>query len=74
MFQLVSCSFSTIPICPFLIQRIFPFTCIIGIVEKVQETSSDTGLHNRAITVLCVNSAAMLCLRLIFTTCSVCNY
>ena len=27
MFQLVSCSFSTIPICPFLIQRIFPFTC-----------------------------------------------
>ena len=25
---------------------------IIGIVEKVQETSSDTGLHNRAITVL----------------------
>ena len=25
---------------------------IIGIVEKVQETSSDTGMHNRAITVL----------------------
>ena len=24
----------------------------IGIVEKVQETSSDTGVHNRAITVL----------------------
>ena len=24
----------------------------IGIVEKVQETSSDTGMHNRAITVL----------------------
>ena len=23
----------------------------IGIVEKVQETSSDTGVHNRAITV-----------------------
>ena len=24
----------------------------IGIVEKVQETSSDTGVHNRVITVL----------------------
>ena len=24
----------------------------IGIVEKVKETSSDTGVHNRAITVL----------------------
>ena len=27
--RLVSCTFSTIPICPFLIQRIFPFTCLI---------------------------------------------
>ena len=26
--ELVSCTFSTIPICPFLIQRIFSFTCI----------------------------------------------
>ena len=25
---------------------------IIGIVEKAKETSSDTGMHNRAITVL----------------------
>ena len=36
MFQLVSCSFSTIPICPFLIQRIFPiylsppFLCLLS--------------------------------------------
>ena len=27
--RLVSCTFPTIPICPFLIQRIFSFTCII---------------------------------------------
>ena len=26
--ELVSCAFSTIPICPFLIQRIFSFTCL----------------------------------------------
>ena len=25
---------------------------LLGIVEKVQETSLDTGMHNRAITVL----------------------
>ena len=31
MFQLVPCSFSTIPICPFLIQRIFPYTCTIAV-------------------------------------------
>ena len=39
--RLVSFTFSTIPICPFLIQNFFSFTCnYIGIVEKVQETSS----------------------------------
>ena len=36
MFQLVSCSFSTIPICPFLIQIIFPFTCIHRISTLLQ--------------------------------------
>ena len=42
MFQLVSCSFSTIPICPFLIQRIFPFTCNIIMVHVCMNTQAQT--------------------------------
>ena len=33
-------------------KKFFELKGHIGIVEKVQETSSDTGVHNRPITVL----------------------
>ena len=35
--ELVSCAFSTIPICPFLIQRIFHSLVIIQVNEKFFE-------------------------------------
>ena len=33
----VSCTFSTIPICPFLIQRIFSFTCLHSFFTCIQQ-------------------------------------
>ena len=35
--RLVSCTFSTIPICPFLIQRIFSFTCLHPFFTCIQQ-------------------------------------
>ena len=35
--ELVSCTFSTIPICPFLIQRIFSFTCLHSFFTCIQQ-------------------------------------
>ena len=38
--ELVSCTFSTIPICPFLIQRIFSFTCLHTFFTCIQQLFS----------------------------------
>ena len=35
--ELVSSAFSTIPICPFLIQRIFSFTCLLSFFTCLQQ-------------------------------------
>ena len=46
MSQLVSCSFSTIPICLFLNQRIFPFTCNHNVIVIMDTGSLSSFLHD----------------------------
>ena len=44
--ELVSCTFSTIPICPFLIQRIFSFTCLHSYFTCIQQLFSYMYIHD----------------------------
>ena len=44
--KLVSCAFSTIPICPFSIQRIFSFTCLHSFFTCVQQLFSYMYIHD----------------------------
>ena len=44
--RLVSCTFSTIPICPFLIQRIFALTCLHSFFTCIQQITC-THVHAR---------------------------